>query len=96
VQVFVAFGVEATCICAGLVGNVSLTETLVRLEMSFDEAESTSVKVDVAFGAMLAGVNVFVMEGAALPEITIVPEPLVLLVAEQPPPELSATVTEKI
>jgi hypothetical protein len=63
--------------------------------MSDGDAESTSVKVEVAPGAMFAGVNVLVIDGAAFPEMTIVPPPLVLLVAVQPLPPLSATVTEK-
>jgi len=89
VQLFVVV-VDATVIP---VGSGSFTETFVRLEISAADAESTSVSVDVPPGAMFAGVNVLVTDGAAFPETTSVCPPPILLVAVQPLPALFATTT---
>ena len=94
VQLFVAAGVDATCIPDG---KGSLTDTFVRFERSAAEAEITSVNVDGLLGAMFAGVNDLVIDGDAFPETTR----LALLVStllfdEHPPPRLFDTVTLKL
>lgn len=97
VQVLVAAGVDATFICDGVEGSGSLTETLVSEEVSAASAEITNVRVEVAFGAMLTGVNDLVMDGAAFPETTSAAVFVsTLLFDEHPPPKLFETVTVNV
>ena len=87
-------GVDATCIP---VGKGSLTETFVNDPRSDAEAEITSVKVDVAFGAIVVGAKALVIVGAAFPEMTSDADGLTtLLLFVQPPPTLFDTETVKV
>jgi hypothetical protein len=87
-HVLVTVGEVVVNMLPGAVGSVSLTERFDSAERSDPDAVIFSVSTEVPFGAMLVGLKVLVIVGAALPVTTRVPVELrTALLVEQPVPD---------